>query len=103
MVSKPGSQPEIDYFHISTSSLAEQLSLMRNVLIVDQTGLKGTYNISLLPLDESPVAGDESRQGDARLENTIPWDLGRLGLQLKPIKVKTETIVIDSIHHPSPN
>ena len=40
---------------------------------------------------------------DARLENTIPWDLGRLGLQLKPIKVKTETIVIDSIHHPSPN
>jgi uncharacterized protein (TIGR03435 family) len=103
MVGKRGSLPEIDYFHVSTSVLADQLSSMRSMLIVDQTGLKGTYNFSLLPLDESPVAGDESTQSDARLENTIPWDLGRLGLQIKRIKVKTETIVIDSIHRPTPN
>ena len=103
MVSKRGSLPEIDYFHVSTVALVEQLSRMRNLLLVDQTGLKGTYNFSLLPLDDSPVAGEESAQRDARLENTIPWDLGRLGLQIKPIRVKTETIVIDSIHRPTPN
>jgi uncharacterized protein (TIGR03435 family) len=94
MVFKPGSQPEIDYFHASIPALVEQLSRMRHMLILDQTGLKGTYNFSLMPLDEGPVAGDES---------TIPWDLGSLGLQIKPIKVKTETIVIDSIHRPTPN
>ncbi len=103
MVGKRGSLPEIDYFHISIPVIVAQLSIMRNVLIVDQTGLKGTYNFSLLPLDDSPVAGDESTQSDARLENTIPWDLGRLGLQIKRIQVKTETIVIDSVHRPTPN
>jgi uncharacterized protein (TIGR03435 family) len=103
MVSKPGSRPEIDFFHVSAAELARELSILRNLLLVDETGLKGTYNFSLLPLDDSPVAGDESTQRDARLENTIPWDLGRLGLQIKPIRVKTETIVVDSIHRPTPN
>ena len=102
MISKRGYWPEVDYFHVSTAALAEQMSTMRNMLIVDQTGLKGTYNFKLLPLDGGPIAGDGSSP-DNRFENAVPWDLKRLGLQLKPIKVKTETIVIDSIHRPTPN
>jgi len=102
MVRKNGAR-EFDFFHVSIAQLVAQLSRMGNVLIVDQTGMKGTYNFSLIPLDESPVAGDESTQRDVRLDNMIPWDLGRLGLQIKPIRLKTESIVIDSIHRPTPN
>jgi len=103
MVGIRGSLPEIDYFNVSTAALVEQLSTMRNLLIVDQTGLKGTYNFSLYPLDDSPTVGDESAQRDPRLGNTVPWDLGRLGLQLNPIRGKAESIAIDSIHRPTPN
>jgi uncharacterized protein (TIGR03435 family) len=103
MISKPGSHPEIDFYGASTATLAEHLSLMRGILVFDQTGLKGAYNFQLIPWDEGPAAGDGSMQGDNHFENIVPWDLGRLGLQLKQIKVKTETIVIDSIHRPTPN
>ena len=103
MIAKRGHEPEIDYFHVSISQLVEQLSRMRQLLLVDQTGLDRTYNFSLVPLDEAPVAGDESGPRDTRVENPFPWDLRPLGLELKPIRVKTETIVIDSIHRPSTN
>lgn len=103
MIAKRGHVPEIDYFHVPIAELVDQLSRMRQLLVVDQTGLKETYNFALLPLDDAPTAGDASAQGDARLENPIPWDLRRLGLEIKPIRVKTETVVIDAIHRPSTN
>src|SRR6185312_5623155 len=95
------SVPEIDYLHAPIAELVDYLS--RYALIVDHTGLKGTYNFSLLPLQEAPVAGNESAQRDTRLEDPLRWDLRPLGLALKPVRVETETIVIDSIHRPSTN
>jgi uncharacterized protein (TIGR03435 family) len=103
MVRKDRALPEFDYLNVSIATFIDHLSTMRSILLVDQTGLKGTYNFSLLPLEDAPSAGDENVQRDPRLENTIPWDLARLGLQIKRIQVKTETIVIDSIHRPTPN
>jgi len=100
-VNRHRSVHEIDYLHVPIAELVDRLSL--NALIVDHTGLVGPYNFSLLPLNDAPVAGDESAQRDTRLENPFRWDLRPLGLELKPIRVKTETIVIDSIHRPSTN
>jgi uncharacterized protein (TIGR03435 family) len=103
IISKRGSAPEIDYFGISIGTLAEQLSLMRAKLIVDETGLEGIYNIQLVPLDEDPTQGDEGGRVETSSQMPIPWDLQRLGLGLKPIRLRAETLVIDHIHRPSAN
>ena len=70
-------------------SLAAELGSF-SLVVVDKTGLTGTYDFALMKLDSG---------GDLALE----WDVRALGLKLVPVKIPTENIVIDHIERPSPN
>jgi uncharacterized protein (TIGR03435 family) len=70
--------------------------------VQDRTGLTGKYDFVLKRIDMS-----EEQNGVVSL-NAIPppndlWDLGALGLKVEPIKIPTETVVIDHIERPSQN
>ena len=70
--------------------------------VEDRTGLAGKYDFVLKRIDMS-----EEQNGAVSL-NAIPapndiWDLGALGLKLEPIKIPTETVVIDHIERPTAN
>lgn len=72
--------------------------------VVDQTGLKGNFDISLqFPRDETPPSPDGP---PARIDmadaifSTLP---DRLGLKFESTKGPVEVIVIDSAEKPSEN
>jgi len=94
----PGQPPVLHFFHATIAELARQLAA--NVPIVDQTGLAGQFNFDLrrTDLDNSGLDTDADPYTRAHY-----WDIAPLGLELKPIKVPVEKIVIDSIQKPSPN
>ena len=70
-------------------SLAAELESF-SLVVLDKTGLTGTYDFALMKLNTG---------GDLALE----WDVRPLGLKLVPTKVPTENIVIDHSERPSPN
>lgn len=71
------------------ASLAAIMSIWWSATVEDRTGLTGQYDFALTQLNHT---GDPS-----------DWDLGVVGLKLRPIKVPAENIVIDHIEYPSPN
>jgi uncharacterized protein (TIGR03435 family) len=86
------------------SELTQLLSRMVERKVVDQTGLKGNFDISLqFPRDEAPPAPDGP---PARIDmagaifSTFP---DRLGLKFESTKGPVEVIVIDSAEKPSEN
>lgn len=86
------------------SELTPLLSRMVERKVVDQTGLKGNYDITLqFPRDETPPAPDAP---PARLDmsaaifSTFP---DRLGLKFESQKGQVEVIVIDAAEKPSDN
>jgi uncharacterized protein (TIGR03435 family) len=66
--------------------------------VQDQTGLTGQYDLVLQHPDPLP-----SGSGDDDSNSTRSWDVESIGLQLKPIKITTDTLVIDHIERPSEN
>ena len=70
-------------------------------VVVNQTGLDGTYDFALTWGREQPAALDGGQGGDAPpLTEAIQE---QLGLKLVPTKVPAEMIVIDHIERPSVN
>jgi bla regulator protein blaR1 len=71
--------------------------------VVDQTGLKGTFDFALkwTPEQLAASAPAEEPEGDAPSLFTAIRE--QLGLQLVPSKAPVEVIVIDRIEHPSAN
>jgi uncharacterized protein (TIGR03435 family) len=69
-------------------------------LVVDQTGLKGTYDFTLKWSSEQLVAGQESGVDAPSVFTAIQE---QLGLRLVPSKAPVEVIVIDHIEPPSAN
>jgi len=58
--------------------------------VEDRTGLASQYNFRLTRVDIHADAPNE-------------WGWGALGLELKPVKIRTNALVIDHIERPSPN
>jgi uncharacterized protein (TIGR03435 family) len=71
-------------------------------LVVDKTGLKGTYDFTLKWSSGlvAPDAGQESRADTPSLFTAIQE---QLGLKLVPTKGPIEVIVIDHVERPSEN
>ena len=88
--SKPSSDPHFLRRKCSIEHLADSLTLVANRgPVVDRTGLKGEYDLSLTWDDE---AGP-----------TLVSALSRVGLRLEPTKVQRARLVIDSAQRPSAN
>jgi uncharacterized protein (TIGR03435 family) len=103
---------------VAMSDLAEMLSIWAGRLVVDQTDIKGLFDVQLprfvsgdltarpLPaaIPQGP-AGDEVRKFlDAQASMpTVHNVLDRLGLKLESTKGPVEVIVIDNLERPSEN
>jgi uncharacterized protein (TIGR03435 family) len=71
-------------------------------VVVDQTGLTGTYDFTLTWSEQSVVSGAGQENGtDAPSLFTAVQE--QLGLKLAPAKVPVEVIIVDSIERPSMN
>jgi bla regulator protein BlaR1 len=68
--------------------------------VIDQTGLKGTYDFTLNSSPEQPATPDASAETDPPMFTAIQQ---QLGLKLVPSKGPVEVIVIDHIEQPSVN
>jgi len=98
-----GGTIENSFYGASMAELAQHLNgASPGHPVEDRTGLTGKYDFVLKRIDMS-----EEQNGAVSL-NAIPapndlWDLGALGLRLEPIKIPSETIVIDHIERPTEN
>jgi uncharacterized protein (TIGR03435 family) len=94
----------LEAYQHTMAELAPLLSRMVERKVVDQTGLKGNYDISLqFPHDDPPTAPDASPARPdmaAAIFSTFPE---RLGLKFESTKGPVEVIVIDSAEKPSDN
>lgn len=71
-------------------------------VVVDQTGLTGTYDFTLTWSEQSAASGPGQENGtDAPSLFTAVQE--QLGLKLVPTKVPVEVIVVDSVERPSAN
>ena len=78
-------------------------------MVVDKTGLKGTYNFILTwtPDPGLGTGGRPERDGDVPVDPTGPSLFTalqeELGLKVETTKAPVDTIVIDSVEMPSEN
>jgi len=93
-----GENPHMTMRNVTIGQLVRNLSM--GVIILDQTGLTGRYNIAL-PLTDPSQEGIDTEA--SAFERAHYWDVTLVGLELKPIKIPTEKIVIDSMERPSAN
>ncbi len=86
------------FYGASMESLRGFLSITGGS-IQDKTGLGGRYDFVLMKREDyAPPVG---LQGNP--DPTEFWDMNALGLELKPVKVPSENVVIDHIERPSAN
>ena len=90
----------VRFYGVSMERLVQYMALFSypRLPVQDQTGLTGQYNLVLQHPDPLP-----SGSGDDDSNSTRSWDVESIGLQLKPIKITTDTLVIDHIERPSEN
>ena len=86
----------------SVSELAPLLGQMVGTPVVDETGLKGTYDIKLVWTDQlSAVNAIVVAEPEISIFTALQE---QLGLRLEPVKISTEVVVVDSVEGmPTPN
>lgn len=89
-------------FHsASMTDLVEELKIFTSHPVVDRTGISGLYDFVVRCGELDPDHLDSCRASGGDVIHQ--WDLGSLGLRLEPIKIPTDTLVIDHIERPSEN
>jgi uncharacterized protein (TIGR03435 family) len=100
-----GEKQQSTFYGASMASLAESLGgASPGHPVEDRTGLTGRYDFVLSSVDMDPSSDEKGVV--VSLAGTNPaniWNLAKLGLKLEPIKIPTETVVIDHIERPSAN
>jgi uncharacterized protein (TIGR03435 family) len=73
--------------------------------IVNQTGLTGTFDLSLQFTPEQGMAPVASTEGPSDPQGATAFEAlkEQLGLTLKPIKAPLQVPVVDRVEQPSPN
>jgi uncharacterized protein (TIGR03435 family) len=84
---------EVRGANVSMDQVARELSANLGQPVLDQTGLKGSYDLHAEPFDA------ENRD----IETAISGAMDRLGLKLKRATGQVQTLVIDQIELPSEN
>jgi uncharacterized protein (TIGR03435 family) len=94
---------------VPIANLVNMLSMQVGQQVVDQTGLKGTYQFTLQFAPQMglggmpPLPGAETAAADSTEPSIFTALQEQLGLKLESTKGKIETIAIDHIEEPSEN
>ncbi len=87
---------------VASSRLARYLWTAVNRVILDKTGLRGSYDVELTFQDDTAFIGPGSRrQREAPSLFTALQE--QLGLKLEPARGPVEVLVIDSVERPTPD
>jgi uncharacterized protein (TIGR03435 family) len=102
-----GKASQTTFFATSMTSLATFLTgtSLPHRLVYDKTGLTGKYDFTLSRQveDLSNAAAESTSASDPDGPRMATWDLGAVGLDLKPAKAPTQILAIDHIEPPTPN
>jgi uncharacterized protein (TIGR03435 family) len=94
-------------FDVDIAKLVERLEGFGDRLIVDRTGLKGRYDISLPPWNRStviqPVNDAREPAEDPNGPSIFTVLQQTLGLRLESTRAQVEIYVVDHIERPTPN
>jgi uncharacterized protein (TIGR03435 family) len=89
------------------SQLADRLSTLLSVTVVDKTGLQGSYNITMTwtpdPETERLLTGDRPPASDVPGNSVFTAIQEQLGLKLVAGKGPVDVIVIDSVEKATAN
>jgi uncharacterized protein (TIGR03435 family) len=101
---------------VEMSDFAEMLSIWADRLVVDQTGIKGLFDIKLprfgsgdlvaRAVPPAPNGASEELKKFLDAQASLPTladVLGKMGLKLEPTKGPVEVIVVDNLERPSEN
>ncbi len=88
----------MNFVHTTMANLAASTGPM--YVVVDRTGLEGKYDFEMFRILPDPA---EAAPSDPRPDFPHTFDWADLGLEIKPIKIPMQNIVIDHIEKPSPN
>jgi uncharacterized protein (TIGR03435 family) len=87
--------------------LVDDLENELNTVVVDETGLKGTYDYELhlprAPERTAFASGDASSPGQLQPDDSIQGSLYQIGLRLVQSKAELPVLVVDAIQPPSAN
>lgn len=90
---------------LTISKLVDFLSRSNGRMVIDQTGLKGTYDFTLqFALETGPFGSSPTAAPEANDVETLRVALqNQLGLRLESTKAPVDTIVIEHIEEPTAN
>jgi len=111
MSMNPGGQASLTVHAARIANLANMLSRQLGRIVLDQTGLKGTYDYTLQFTSEAglgggplpPGGGDPNSNADTGGTSIYTALQEQLGLRLETTKAPVDTITIDHIEEPSEN
>jgi len=93
----------VTYLKVEMEQFTQFIS-MGSKPIVDQTGLTGKWDFEVpLAVDPNPPAPAEGEAPVPRPDVAHLYDWKAVGLELRPIKVPAQELVIDHIERPTPN
>jgi len=107
-----GTEPRSGHLIFKNESMPDfawALSRMAGIgdrVVVDRTGLKGTYDFDLtFERDGLPAAGSDVREAATRLEGSSVFSAlqEQLGLKLESTKAPVEFLIVDHVEKPSEN
>jgi uncharacterized protein (TIGR03435 family) len=93
---RPDGRHSTTFVHTTMASLAASIG----PTVVDRTGLQGKYDFEIFRIVPDSTDGSAS---DPQPDFPHTFDWGALGLEIKPIKIPMQDVVIDHIERPSPN
>jgi uncharacterized protein (TIGR03435 family) len=98
----PDAKPSVTYLQVTMAELTAFLS-MGGKPILDQTGLTGKYDFELPRFDATPPDAGSGPAPPPQMDAGQMFDWNAIGLEMKPIKVPAQDLVIDHIERPTPN
>jgi bla regulator protein BlaR1 len=90
----------ISAHEVTTDEIAQQLSRALGVHVVNQTGLKGSYDFNLHWLDGAASGDDETASTGTSEPSLFTAVQEQLGLRLQPQDRPTEVLIVDHVEKP---
>ena len=101
---------EINGQNVTVEMLTDQLSRIVGRSVIDQTGLKGSYDFTLkympesaAPLGRGPESGDAAASTDSQMPSIFAAVQEQLGLKLEGQKGPVDIYIVDRLEKPSEN